>query len=71
MRGRGHARLLYADLFARSVAAGHDLVACEVNAEPPNPPASAAFHDALGFVEVGRGEVTDGKVVRYLTRRVP
>lgn len=70
VRSRGHARLLYADLFARSVPAGHDLVACEVNAEPPNP-ASTAFHDALGFVEVGRGEVPDGKVVRYLTRRVP
>lgn len=69
-RGRGIARKLYADLFARSAAAGHDLVACEVNAEPPNP-ASDAFHAALGFAEAGRGTIPGGKVVRYLTRRVP
>lgn len=51
-RGRGHARLLYEELFARAAAAGHDIVACEVNSEPPNP-ASDAFHGRMGFSEVG------------------
>src|SRR5436190_22006991 len=36
-RGRGHARALYDDLFARAVAAGHARVVCEVNMQPPNP----------------------------------
>src|SRR5688500_8216080 len=52
-RGHGLGRLLYADLFRRARAAGHDLVGCEVNVTPPNP-ASDAFHAALGFSEVGR-----------------
>jgi predicted GNAT superfamily acetyltransferase len=68
-RGRGLARRLYDDLFARTAASGRDLVACEVNVEPPNP-ASDAFHAAQGFVELGRGAVGGGKTVRYLTRRV-
>src|ERR1700754_3212394 len=36
-RGRGLARALYAELFARARTAGHDRVVCEVNSEPPNP----------------------------------
>ena len=66
-RGRGHARQLYEDLFARAAAAGHSLVACEVNAEPPNP-ASDAFHAALGFVAVGSATLAGGKIVRYFAR---
>ena len=42
-RGRGLARLLYADLFRHAARAGHDLAVCEVNVEPPNP-ASDALH---------------------------
>ncbi len=69
-RGRGCARLLYADLFERAGAAGHDIVVCEVNAEPPNP-ASDVFHAALEFSEVGRAAIHQGsKVVRYLARAV-
>ncbi|MGN6307048.1 MAG: GNAT family N-acetyltransferase [Mesorhizobium sp.] len=64
-RGRGHARRLYEDLFARAMQAGHTLVTCEVNAEPPNP-ASDAFHAALGFREVGTAAIHGGaKIVRY------
>ncbi|HEY4252475.1 MAG TPA: dihydrodipicolinate synthase family protein [Roseomonas sp.] len=67
-RGRGHARRLYAALFAAAAAAGHDRVVCEVNADPPNP-ASDAFHAALGFVEVGRAAIHGGdKTVRYFSR---
>ncbi|HLI10804.1 MAG TPA: GNAT family N-acetyltransferase [Alphaproteobacteria bacterium] len=70
-RGRGYARLLYADLFARARSAGHAVIVCEVNAEPPNP-ASDAFHAALGFVEVGRAQIHQGrKTVRYLAYALP
>jgi hypothetical protein len=67
-RGRGHARLLYEDLFTRAVAAGHERVVCEINREPPNP-GSDAFHAALGFNEVGSAAIHGGaKTVRYLMR---
>ena len=66
-RGKGLARMLYADLFEAVRAAGQSLVVCEVNSDPPNP-ASDAFHDALGFVEVGQAVLAGkGKVVRYLS----
>lgn len=70
-RGRGHARRLYEELFARAADAGHGLVTCEVNADPPNP-ASDAFHAALGFREVGAAAIHGGaKTVRYYARTLP
>ena len=66
-RGLGHARHLYGELFDRARACGHDQIVCEVNVWPPNP-ASDAFHAQLGFSEVGRGPLRDGKVVLYLRR---
>ncbi len=64
-RGRGHARRLYEDLFEHARNAGHTIVTCEVNADPPNP-ASDAFHAALGFAEVGDAVIHGGKKsVRY------
>lgn len=66
-RGAGVARALYADPFARALALDHEVVACEVNIEPPNP-ASDAFHAALGFREIGRRLFGNGKTVRYLAR---
>jgi predicted GNAT superfamily acetyltransferase len=69
-RGRGVARGLYEELFAAAAHAGHSLVGCEVNVEPPNP-VSDAFHEALGFSEVGRAAIHDGaKLVRYLVRMI-
>lgn len=66
MRKRGLAQLLYKDLFHRAAEAGHTLVVCEVNSDPPNP-ASDAFHEALGFVELGQAKIHGGvKTVRYL-----
>jgi len=65
-RGYGIARRLYDDLFAAVRAAGHDRIVCEVNVDPPNP-ASEALHARFGFAEIGRAELTGGKVVRYLT----
>ena len=67
-RGRGHARELYDDLFAKARQAGHDQIVCEINVEPPNP-GSDAFHAALGFHEIGAAAIHDGrKTVRYLRR---
>lgn len=66
-RGRGHARRLYEDLFRRAREAGHGVVTCEVNADPPNP-ASDAFHAALGFGEVVNAVLPSGKTVRYYAR---
>ena len=69
-RGRGHARRLYEDLFGQAAKAGHTLVTCEVNLEPPNP-ASDAFHAALGFHEVGDAVIHGGKkAVRYSSREI-
>jgi uncharacterized protein len=68
LRGQGVARALYAHLFQRAAAAGHDRVVCEVNARPPNP-ASDAFHQALRFTEIGAAEIHGGqKRVRYFSR---
>jgi predicted GNAT superfamily acetyltransferase len=69
-RGRGHARRLYDALFEQAKQAGQTLVTCEVNADPPNP-ASDAFHDALGFAEVGDAVIHGGeKSVRYYLREI-
>jgi len=65
-RGEGLARALYDAAFAAACAARHERVVCEVNYDPPNP-ASDAFHEKLGFVEVGRAHLAErGKGVRYL-----
>ena len=67
-RQKGWGRRFYTALFEAAAAAGHTVVACEVNAEPPNP-ASDAFHKALGFAEVGSAVLAGrGKTVRYLVR---
>lgn len=68
-RGCGHARRLYEALFEHARAAGHDVVTCEVNSDPPNP-ASDAFHAALGFEPVGEAAIGQGKTVRYFEMRL-
>ena len=67
-RGRGLARLMYAGLFQAAADAGHPVVLCEVNQDPPNP-ASDALHAALGFQGVGTATVYGGtRTVRYMAR---
>ena len=66
-RGQGLARAFYEDLFTRASAAGHTCVGCEVNYDPPNP-ASGAFHEKLGFRQIGEARLENGKGVRYLMR---
>jgi len=69
-RGRGLARAFYETLFAKARAAGHTLVACEVNSDPPNP-GSDAFHAAMGFREVGSAAIYGGeRTVRYFVREL-
>jgi len=65
-RGQGIARDMYGDLKRAVANAGQDVLCCEINIEPPNP-ASDRFHEAFGFVEVGRAFLARrGKTVRYL-----
>lgn len=64
-RGRGWARLLYADLFRQARADGHERICCEVNLDPPNP-ASDRFHAGLGFHQIGTATLPNGKTVTYL-----
>ncbi|MEO1658873.1 MAG: GNAT family N-acetyltransferase [Pseudomonadota bacterium] len=67
-RGEGYARQFYEALFQKARAAGHTAITCEVNVDPPNP-ASDAFHERMGFLEVGRAELPGrGKTVRYLVK---
>ena len=70
-RRRGLARQMYAGLFQTAANAGHTVVLCEVNQEPPNP-ASDALHAALGFQGVGEATVYGGsRTVRYMARQMP
>jgi len=65
-RGQGIARKIYSDLKLASENAGHRVLCCEINVEPPNL-ASDRFHEAFGFVEVGRAFLAErAKTVRYL-----
>ncbi len=67
-RGRGYARAFYEAVFRTAREAGIELVACEVNVEPPNP-ASQALHAGMGFERVGRAALAGGeKVVSYMIR---
>jgi uncharacterized protein len=69
-RGRGYARLLYAQVCAVAAEKGYPRVVCEVNSSPPNP-ASDAFHHSMGFAAVGTATIHGGaKTVRYLVREI-
>jgi uncharacterized protein len=65
-RGQGIALEMYGDLKLASKNADHGVICCEINVDPPNL-ASDRFHEAFGFVEVGRAFLADrAKTVRYL-----
>lgn len=69
-RGRGIARALYERLIAHARAGGHTVLCAEIYYDPPNP-ASDAFHESMGFIEVGRAYLPDReKSVRYLVREL-
>ena len=69
MRGRGLGQLLYERVFAEAELAGLTEVTCEVNLDPPNP-GSLAFHDRLGFVQLGE-QVTKGGSVTVALLSAP
>jgi predicted GNAT superfamily acetyltransferase len=60
LQGRGLGRVLYEAVFAYARVTGVPVVTCEYDIDPPNP-ASARFHRAFGFLEVGRQRVVGGK----------
>ena len=59
LRRRGVATALSDAVEERARATGRQEVTCEVNVRPPNP-VSQAFHQARGFVEVGRQDTGGG-----------
>lgn len=61
-RGRGLGALLYSAVFDAARAISADVVFCEVNLQPPNP-GSLAFHDRLGFTEIGQQATKNDTVV--------
>jgi predicted GNAT superfamily acetyltransferase len=69
MRGRGLGQILYERVFAEAELAGLVEVTCEVNLDPPNP-GSLAFHDRLGFVQLGE-QVTKGGSVKVALLSAP
>lgn len=69
-RGRGHALALYDTLFARARAAGHTLVVCEINEDPPNP-ISVGLHARFGFIKVGDAVLPEAnKTVGYFVKNI-
>ena len=64
-RGRGLARALYRNLFARARADNRFVIGCEINVVPANP-GSDALHASLGFAELAQRALGDGKVIRYM-----
>ncbi len=69
--GMGIGGRLYADLFAHARERGLERIVCEYNLDPPNP-ASQAFHDRFGFVEVGQQRVAGGsKLVSLQALELP
>lgn len=61
-RGRGIGQLFYDAVFDAARTAGHEVVTCEVNLNPPNP-GSMRFHGRLGFSERGQQLTKGGDVL--------
>jgi uncharacterized protein len=67
VRRRGIGGRLYEQMEATAV--GFERMVCEVNLRPANE-ASLAFHTSRGYVEIGRLEHPEGKVVALLTKEL-
>jgi predicted GNAT superfamily acetyltransferase len=68
-RGRGIGRALYGTVEDAARRAGLAWLACEINADPPNP-GSDRFHDRLGFETMGHARTSGRKQVRFVRRAV-
>lgn len=67
-RGRGHGRALYEHVERHALEhTDADWFLAEVNLRPRND-ASLAFHERMGFAEVGRQETNYGALVSMLAR---
>ncbi len=67
-RGQGLGAGLYEHAFAH-YAGKALLMGCEVHLAPPNP-RSMAFHERLGFGELGRARYSEDYEVAFLARRL-
>jgi uncharacterized protein len=70
-RKQGFARMLYEDIWEHAERIGATTIACEIDVLPPNPE-SLAFHERLGFLEVGQQQVGAKRVslrARPVSRR--
>jgi len=68
-RQAGVGRAFHAAAVQHAAAAGLAWIVGEIDLDPPNP-ASLAYHERLGFVEVGRQTLPSGKVVSMRARRI-
>ncbi|OOG55447.1 GNAT family N-acetyltransferase [Rhodanobacter sp. C03] len=59
-QAQGAGSRLYRDVYALASRDDVPLITCEFDIEPPNP-ASERFHARLGFREVGRQQLDDGR----------
>lgn len=65
-QGKGIATALYDILFEMAQEAGQTNIVCEINTMPANE-ASSAFHDAMGFEQIGEAVLDNGlREVAYL-----
>jgi hypothetical protein len=62
LRGCGVGRAFHTAAEQHAVATGLAWIVGEIDLDPPNP-VSLAYHERLGFVEVGRQALPGGKVV--------
>jgi predicted GNAT superfamily acetyltransferase len=68
-RNRGIARALYDELAKSARSQDVRWLCCDVNTNPPNPD-SFAFHQRMGFREIGRGTASNGFAIAYLAREL-
>lgn len=67
-RGTGVGQAMYESVFERARERGANEVTAEVNLDPPNP-RSMAFHEGLGFRQVGEQSTKGGTVQVALVSR--
>lgn len=66
-RRRGVGATLYRQAAEDAHTTGLESLTCEVNLDPPNP-TSLAFHQELGFVNIGELHTGDGRYVTLLRK---
>ena len=69
--GSGYGRLLYESIFNKAIAAGAKSITCEYSTQPQNI-GSAAFHQRMGFEEIGtRVDTVKNKHLSMQLRSLP